>query len=133
MKITLGATTLCDGADRAADKSAGPSGLRVSGRVRTDVANRLRAAHAVVFNRKNHASEVSFSVVRKLASVAAAETFCTLHPATVVREGTATFGEGAGAVQMPGAVLEEATCTHTGLSVHIQYRLAGGKLEEVPE
>lgn len=130
MTITIGSDSLCDGADRAVDKSAGPSGLSLSGAIGAQVQENLRADDVVIYNRKNRRSDLSFGVKRQCASIGAAETWAMLHPVTVTRSGTVTMTTGAGAVKMLNAVLTTVKCSTVGSTVLVDYAIAGGKLEQ---
>ena len=127
MIIQLGGDTLCDGADRAVDKNAGPANLSVSAPVSAQVADFLRSAAVQVFNRQNMRAEVSFEVKRQLGSVAAAAIYCFSHPAAIARSGTLTIQEGQTA-SIANTVLETVNCTQIGATVHIAYKLTGGAI-----
>ena len=132
MVITIGSETICDGADRTAGKNAGPSGLRLIGRRATQVLQYLRATDAEPVDRGNRTSELSFSIKRLCASVAAAEEYCALHPASVTGSGTLTMTNASSAVRMLNAVLDTVDCSYVGATVFVNYHATGGKLEIVP-
>jgi hypothetical protein len=92
MTITLGAYTLCDGAVRDQDKWCGPAGLRIVSVRASQTAPRIRAARAALFPRANRVESVTFSCVRRCASVAAALTYIEGLPAAVPASGTLTIG-----------------------------------------
>ena len=129
MVITIGGYTLCDGADRSVNKSAGPSNLSLSGTIKTQAAEYLRAADAVIISRGNRTSELTFSVKRQCSSESAAEAWAMLHPVTATRSGTVVMScGGSGSVNMYNAVLEHIGCSLIGATVLITYRITGGQL-----
>ena len=132
MIITLGASTLCDGVTRALNKSAGPaSGWSVSGRISTQIGEKLRASNASVWNRGNQVTTLQFDIMRLLASADAAEQWALMHAATVAREGVLTIVCGA-TLRMAMAILQEPKCIGYGASVKVSYTIIGDGMEVVP-
>ena len=128
MQITLGAETICDGADRSVDKSAGPADLVVSGPISMQVGEFLRATAIQAFNRNNLRSEVSFGIKRQLSTVAAAAMYCFSHPAGVTRSGTLAIADGVSTASIANCVLETCTCRQIGCTVLVDYKLTGGAI-----
>lgn len=128
MTITLGSSTLCDGATREAGKSCGPSRLVINGRQVLQPVAAIRAAAVRFHDRLNHSTTVSFSVARLHADAAAAAAWALTHAATVARSGTLTF---TGVAAMANAVLEDVTVEQQGATVIAHYVIRGGLLAAV--
>ena len=128
MTITLGSSTLCDGATREAGKSCGPSRLVVGGRIALQPVAGIRAAAMRFHDRLNHSTTISFSVARLCTDAAAAAAWALTHAATVARSGTLTF---AGVATMAYAVLEDVDVEQQGATVIAHYVIRGGLLAAV--
>lgn len=126
MTITLGTSTLCDGADRSQDKNAGPAGLSISGAIAGQTAEYLRATSAKRLERGNRSHEVAFTVHRLCANVAAANQFALTHAATVARSGTLTFVDETTIATLSDCILDQVQADAIGRTVRIAYRLSGG-------
>ena len=131
MIITIGATTICDGADRSVDKSSGPTNVTINGAIKMQPAEYLRALHSEMISRDNRNGAISFTINRLLASEEAATAWAFLHAATVTRAGTLTITLGATATQMLNSVIQNISCTPIGRSVKVTYNIIGGQLEAV--
>ena len=125
MTITIGSSTLCDGATRAVDKSCGPVGLQIDGRQAVQPVAAIRAAATRFYDRLNHATTISFSVAHLCADAATAAAWALTHAATVARSGTLTF---TGVATMANAVLEDVAVAHQGATVMVHYVIRGGQL-----
>ncbi len=119
MVILIASTTICHGADRAVDKSAGPEGLTVGGDGVPQISRPIRAAAAIPLARGGLLASVAFSVNRLCASAAAASTFAADHPFTCPRDGTLTLGS----KTLANAHIDTILCRQQGISVHIDYRI----------
>jgi hypothetical protein len=124
---------LCHGHVTGVDTHVGPTELRVSGPVASQPERFFRAAAGKVYNRANRITTVSFSVTRECASAQAAEKFCFTHPRDALRENTAIFqaedaGGGRDAMTLADAALTNVVCAQIGVSVIVQYEIAGGQL-----
>lgn len=129
MIIQIAGTTICDGADRSANKSAGPSGLTIVGSVEMQPGKYIRATSAEYFNRGNQTNQVSFSISRAHSSVAAAEAWMLMHTVTVPRAGTVTFNLGSTSYRLLNAVLNIPKIEQVGVSVMVDYAITGGLME----
>lgn len=130
MVITLGGSTLCDGADRSVNKSAGPSDWHLIGDKAAQTAEHLRADDAEAYDRGNRTSEMTFKVKRQCSSESAAEAWATLHSVTVARSGTAAIICGGTTINMLYAQLEHIDCSYVGATVFVDYRIRGGRLQQ---
>lgn len=125
---------LCDGAMAGSvDKHVGPTALRVSGPIQSQVAPAMRAVNATPISRSNKVTRIAFGVLRQCQSAVAAERYCFTHPRDVLRSGTLRiFAQGsAGAfeeLQLANTILEDVQCEQIGLTVQIAYTLSGGAL-----
>jgi len=127
-------TILADGGSaRGTGKMIGPDGLRIVGAVNAQIAERLRADNAKVYNRENARSEISFRVWREFNSDLDAEYWLLRHAATVQREDTLYMYAQASngnttRVTVSNCVLTLAEISHQGVSVFIAYQITGGAI-----
>jgi len=127
-------TILADGGSaRGTGKSIGPADLRIVGAVNAQVADRLRADNAKVYNRGNARTEIAFRVYREFDSELDAEYWLLTHAQSVVREDTVYLDAQAGngnttRVTVSNCVLTLAEISHQGVSVNIAYQITGGAI-----
>jgi hypothetical protein len=129
MQITIASYSLCDGADRTVNKSAGPANLTITGKIEAQLVPYLRSTDITVCNRGNRSTEISFHVAHLCASPEAAEDWAILHPVTATRSGTVTFTGNGYSLRLLTAVLTTITCATIGATVMVTYTIIGGKLE----
>jgi len=126
-----GETILCDGANYAPGKWAGPEGLSIDGEINVQVSEFLRADSAKVRNRKNHRVTVSFACKRDCGTVDAAEAFIVQFYATCKR-GTqlvlATGSTAATKLTINNAALPKISLKHIGVMVQAQFSIIGGSI-----
>jgi len=121
------------GSERGTGKWIGPTDLRIVGAVNAQVANRLRADNAKIYNRKNARTEISFRVWREFASEISAESWLLRHIRNLVREDTLYVYAQAGnrntyRITVSNCVLTLADVSHQGVSVHVGYQITGGAI-----
>jgi hypothetical protein len=124
---------ICDGHVAGADKSVGPSNLRVEGPVLPQVRERLRATEVAISNRYNRRTVVRFSVTRECQSAKAAEKYAFTHQRDCQRADTLIcLAEGADGstekLTLASAHIGNVVCEQIGVSVIVTYDIQGGAL-----
>jgi hypothetical protein len=108
------------------------SGLRMSSTRQAQVAERIRAAAADVFNRGNLIHAISFDVSRTHVTPQAAELFLLDHPEQIPASGVLTLltigPTGAQQTRTYQAVLTGIQSSHNGISSRHSYTLTGKRL-----
>jgi hypothetical protein len=128
--ITLGETNLCDGWDRAVNKSTGPTQFHLSAPISVQLAEYLRATFAVPIARGNAKPELSFSVHHLSETVSDSERWMFEHVLAVPRSGTMTLtpDSGGSGITLANAVLDNPQFTFFGCTIIVQYHLLSGTI-----
>ncbi|PTY03092.1 hypothetical protein DB346_07515 [Verrucomicrobia bacterium LW23] len=134
MKITIGTYTLADDLD--AQLLTGPGGLQISGADQVQHAALLRATSMASFNRGNRQTALSFTVVRRHASLRDAEHFLLTHERDLPRSGLVTLtarspGGAEVSVYLPAASVTPQS-RYAGLTTRHSYTIQGGALLTAP-
>jgi len=121
------------GTERAVDKNVGPNNLRITGEVSAQVAQRLRATSAKVFNRDNQRVTVTFDIWREFSTPLNAEYWLLSHIKNAQREDTLYLhAQGAAGnkirVTLSDCVLTVVALSHQGVSVFVSYQIVGGAI-----
>ena len=127
MKIKINDFWLCETGQLA------PDTFRINGRRETQIAQRIRAAAAAVFNRYNTVTTISFSVVREHTTILAAEAYLMQHEVDIPQSGIVTIicynDAGAeSAYYFDCGGLETTEASYVGCSTQHSYTLVCGRI-----
>ena len=125
MKVKVGSTYICDGADRASGKWMGPLGnLRRDLQEQTQVEPLLRADTAFLADRKNLVNQIDLTVKKTHATIA--DAWATVLT-TASLAGTITFEYASTSKSMTG-IARLVSISTQGVTVFAQWKLIGGTI-----
>ncbi len=134
MKITLGTTTLCHGANVALGAYTGPESLRLALRREAQVRQAIDAEEASLAARKNAVWTIAFGVVAEFASVeaalAAAQTLAEDIQETGETPAVLTLGEDANATEWQQAIITGFDAEPIGCALRVSYTLTATKVKK---
>ena len=109
------------------------SGLHIIPKIQVQEDNLIRSANAVVYDRKNLTTNISFGTTRVFDTPAAAEAWSLGYDANMPRTGTLILesqltGGGVSRQFLAGAVVHPPSRQVTGCSVQLQYSIIGGAI-----
>lgn len=89
----------------------------------------LRGEQSKQFDRKNHRTQVAFSVSKLWDSADAAESYCLYHASQVSGGGTVVFELENGVIAyLPFSMVVSASSTYKGSTTQTDYQIVGGKM-----
>jgi acyl carrier protein phosphodiesterase len=125
MKIKVGSTYICDGADRAANKWMGPLGnLRRDVQELTQTEPLLRSATSFIADRQNLINTLSLTVIKHHSTIAAA--WVTVLT-TASLAGTITYEYDSTSKTQTG-IARLVSIQTQGLAVTAQWQIIGGAI-----
>lgn len=125
MKVKVGSTYICDGADRSSGKWMGPLGsLRRNVQELTQIEPLLRSAAAFVADRQNLVNELDLVVIKHHSTIA--DAWATVLTTTSL-SGTITFEYASTSKTMTG-IARLVSLETKGLAVTATWKLIGGAI-----